>query len=101
MSDERPVIFDDDNPEWTAADFARAKRGNDIPAHIRAAFPKSKGGRPRGSNKEQVSLRLDKDVLERFRAVGPGWQSRINQTLRVSGVPGQSYELHPERIMIA
>ncbi|WP_425057296.1 BrnA antitoxin family protein [Sphingobium vermicomposti] len=49
-----------------------------MPAHIRAAFPKLKGGRPRGSNKEKVSLRLDKDVLERFRAAGPGWQSRIN-----------------------
>jgi uncharacterized protein (DUF4415 family) len=82
MSKEKPVIFDDDNPEWTEADFARAKRGDDIPAAIRAAFPKSKGGRPAGSNKEQVSLRIDKDVLERFRAGGPGWQSRMNEALR-------------------
>ena len=36
----RPVIFDEDNPEWTGEDFARAKRGDDIPAQIRAAFPK-------------------------------------------------------------
>jgi len=79
---EKPVVFDDDNPEWTEADFARARRGDAIPAHIRAAFPKTKGGRPRGSNKEQVSLRIDKDVLERFRAGGPGWQSRINEALR-------------------
>jgi uncharacterized protein (DUF4415 family) len=41
-----------------------------------------RGGRPRGSNKEQVSLRLDKDVLDRFRAGGPGWQTRINEALR-------------------
>ncbi|MBY0285022.1 MAG: BrnA antitoxin family protein [Sphingomonas sp.] len=40
------------------------------------------GGRPRGSDKEQVSLRLDKDILARFRADGPGWQTRINEALR-------------------
>ncbi|WP_409046377.1 BrnA antitoxin family protein [Mannheimia haemolytica] len=28
-----------------------------------------------------VSLRLDKSVLEAFRASGKGWQSRINQVL--------------------
>ncbi len=42
----------------------------------------NRGGRPGGSNKEQVSLRLDKDVLDRFRAGGPGWQTRINEALR-------------------
>lgn len=40
-----------------------------------------KRGRPNGSQKEQVSLRLDKAVLETFRATGKGWQSRINQAL--------------------
>lgn len=77
----REPVFDDDNPEWTAADFASALRGSDIPAHIRAAFPKTRG-RPRGSNKQLVSLRLDSDVLEGFKASGPGWQSRINDVLR-------------------
>ena len=32
--------------------------------------------------KKQVTLRLDADLLERFRASGAGWQSRINATLR-------------------
>ena len=41
-------------------------------------------GRPpeRGEPKKQVTLRLDADLLERFRSDGPGWQSRINATLR-------------------
>jgi len=82
MSD-RPVVFDTDNPEWTKADFARAQQGDDIPAHIRAAFPKTRG-RPAGSNKQLVSLRLDRDVLEKFRATGPGWQSRINEVLKAA-----------------
>ncbi|ABQ67580.1 MULTISPECIES: BrnA antitoxin family protein [Sphingomonadales] len=81
-----PVVFDDDNPEWTEQDFARARRGDDIPEHIRAAFPKAgKRGRPVGStssNKTQVALRIDNDTIARFKAGGPGWQSRMNEALR-------------------
>jgi uncharacterized protein (DUF4415 family) len=32
--------------------------------------------------KEQVTLRLDRDVLDVFQADGPGWQDRINAALR-------------------
>ncbi|MFN7104375.1 MAG: BrnA antitoxin family protein [Pseudorhizobium sp.] len=32
--------------------------------------------------KVSTTIRLDADVLEQFRAQGPGWQSRINQALR-------------------
>jgi uncharacterized protein (DUF4415 family) len=39
-------------------------------------------GRPLGSGtKELVSLRIDKAALAAFRATGPGWQVRINDTL--------------------
>lgn len=34
--------------------------------------------------KELVKLRLDTDVLAALRASGEGWQTRINETLRVS-----------------
>jgi uncharacterized protein (DUF4415 family) len=39
-------------------------------------------GRPAGSSKNLVSLRLDKDVIDHFRAAGPGWQTRMNEALR-------------------
>jgi uncharacterized protein (DUF4415 family) len=32
--------------------------------------------------KEQVTLRIDQDVLDYFRERGPGWQERINAALR-------------------
>ena len=32
--------------------------------------------------REQVTLRIDQDVLEHFREGGPGWQDRINDALR-------------------
>src|SRR3546814_3345939 len=43
----------------------------------------SRPGRPVSENpKKQVTLRLDPDVIEKFRATGKGWQSRINAELR-------------------
>jgi uncharacterized protein (DUF4415 family) len=42
-----------------------------------------KRGRPVGSGtKEQVAIRLDRDVLSAFRSSGPGWQTRMNEALR-------------------
>lgn len=82
MSDMKKIMIDHDNPEWTDADFAAAKKGDDIPEAIRKAFPKKGPGRPAGHTKEQVTLRLDKDLLAHFRAGGPGWQSRVNEALR-------------------
>jgi uncharacterized protein (DUF4415 family) len=38
--------------------------------------------------KEQVSLRIDRDVLDHFQETGPGWQDRINDALRkAAGLP--------------
>jgi uncharacterized protein (DUF4415 family) len=43
-------------------------------------------GRPRVAKpKQQITLRLDADIIERFRATGPGWQARINEALRKAG----------------
>jgi uncharacterized protein (DUF4415 family) len=40
-------------------------------------------GRPRSANpKKAVSLRLDADLIEWFKAGGEGWQTRINSELR-------------------
>ncbi len=38
-------------------------------------------GTPTGE-KITVSIRIDRDVLEYFKAGGPGWQTRINEALR-------------------
>jgi uncharacterized protein (DUF4415 family) len=44
-------------------------------------------GRPRiPSPKVSTTIRLDADVIEKFRATGPGWQSRINAVLKAAKV---------------
>lgn len=83
-----PTKPDRDNPEWKQADFRRARPASEIlPADLLAILPKRKRGE-RGPQKtpvkEQVTLRLDPDVLAFFKKRGPGWQTRINETLKRS-----------------
>jgi len=67
----------EDIPELTDEFFDKAeiRRGEKLIRRGR--------GRPRlEAPKKLIALRLDPDVIERFRATGPGWQSRINMVLR-------------------
>jgi uncharacterized DUF497 family protein/uncharacterized protein (DUF4415 family) len=42
----------------------------------------NKGGRPRSANPRQlISLRLPSEVIARWRATGPGWQTRMAERL--------------------
>jgi uncharacterized protein (DUF4415 family) len=65
----------DDAPEWTAEMFERADlyHGDRL---IRRGRP------PSDNPKKALKLRIDADVVEHFRATGPGWQTRINDALR-------------------
>jgi uncharacterized protein (DUF4415 family) len=79
------IAEDDDNPEWTDADFARAKPALEVVGSKAAAALVRGRGRPAkepGKRKRQVTLRLAPDVLEAARASGPGWQTRAEQVLR-------------------
>ena len=50
---------------------------------LRAGLAARRGrGRPAGSDKTQIALRVDNATLESFRATGKGWQSRMNEALR-------------------
>ena len=38
----------------------------------------NKGGRPRSANpRKLISIRLPENVIQRWRATGPGWQTRM------------------------
>lgn len=74
-NDSKPAWVDpDDAPELTDAWFEGAdfKIGEKL----------VRRGRPRGSTKQQVAIRLDQDVIAHFKAAGSGWQSRINAALK-------------------
>lgn len=74
----------DDAPVWTEAHFENAAFyvGEKLVRSARGTWS-NPGGRPPSANpKRQVTLRLDAQVIEAFRATGKGWQSRINAELR-------------------
>jgi uncharacterized protein (DUF4415 family) len=41
-----------------------------------------RGRPPAAEPKVPIKIRLSADILARFRATGPGWQTRIDETLR-------------------
>ena len=83
---KKPLIDKDgDVRELTSADMRKFRPAREAVPQIVAAYKSGKlrpRGRPAGSNKTPVSLRLDNKVLAFFKAKGPGWQTRIDKALK-------------------
>ena len=79
-----PAWDDEDTPEWTDDQLDRAELAVGGVVVRPADGTLTRTGRPPlgAVSKRQVTLRLDPDVLDRFREGGPGWQGRINEALR-------------------
>ena len=74
----------DDAPEWTQEDFRNARPISDFPELLDAinnARARGQRGPQKSVTKDRIGLRLDHEVVQYFRATGPGWQSRINEIL--------------------
>ncbi len=73
----------DDAPELTDEFFDRAEIAIGGGVIRPANGTLTKRGRPKlAAPKKSVHLRLSPDVLAWFRKTGPGWQTRIDETLR-------------------
>lgn len=78
-----PEMIDDENPEWTEADFRRARPAADIlPESLQAKLGLRRRGPQKDPTKERITIRMSSSILEKFRATGPGWQSRIDTALQ-------------------
>ncbi|MGJ5180469.1 BrnA antitoxin family protein [Bradyrhizobium oligotrophicum] len=75
MADQprRPRTLADPRTEAEAAFKKVTTKPVEAPPPKKAAVP---------GVREQVTLRIDQDVLEHFQSEGPGWQDRINAALR-------------------
>jgi uncharacterized protein (DUF4415 family) len=63
------IAVDPDTHEVSDAEFALMRRP----------------GRPLGSGtKTQITLRIDTVIVDKYKATGPGWQTRINDVLRAN-----------------
>lgn len=81
-----PELIDRDNPEWTEADFKRARPAAEVLPKLigkKAAERLLKSrGRPKSPDaKVSISLRLPPETLALWKASGPGWQTRMAAAL--------------------
>ena len=84
-SGKKKWVDPDDAPELTADMLETAEMfEGDI-------FARRGRGRPKSAAaKAQISVRLDPDVIAKLREAGPGWQSQINDLLRLGLGLGQT-----------
>jgi len=97
VSEPEYGVPDAENPEWTKADFARAKRFHELPPALQRALKRGKRGPQKAPTKELISVRLSPDVLTALRATGEGWQSLIDETLRRQFVKRQKTAVPADR----
>lgn len=74
-----------DSPELTDEQLATARPFRKAHPELldRMQEEEARRGRPPSDNpKTAVSIRLDSDLLERLKADGSGWQTRVNALLR-------------------
>jgi len=80
----------DDNPEWTTADFAKARPASEVlPSALYQAFVRGRGP-AKQPTKTAVSIRLSPRVLNHYRSQGAGWQTRLNADLETFIAAGRS-----------
>ena len=71
-----PDTFELDD-EW----FARAKPAIEVDADLVANTARRRDER-KADTKENVTIPIDAEVLARLRESGPGWEDKLNETLR-------------------
>jgi uncharacterized protein (DUF4415 family) len=71
-------------PEWTADQWDRAEFaiGGKVIRPATGTLTRPRGRPKAEAPKRSVHLRLSPDVLDHFRAMGSGWQTRIDEALR-------------------
>ena len=71
-----PDTFELDE-EW----FADARPTAEVLPHMLERNQRSRG-KQRSPRKQGIHIRLDTDIIEHFKQGGPGWQTRMNDSLR-------------------
>jgi uncharacterized protein (DUF4415 family) len=77
-----PEKIDDNNPEWLEKDFKDSVTFSKLPDSLKAKLAARTRGPQKTPTKERITIRLSHDVVERFRATGDGWQTRVDAALK-------------------
>ena len=77
-----PYLVDEENSPLTDEEIARLRPAGEVFAEMGLPLPKKRGRPPKKAPKQQVTIRLDADLLAELRALGKGWQTKVNAALR-------------------
>jgi uncharacterized protein (DUF4415 family) len=66
--------------ELTTTDLKGFRDASSLPASLQRKL--GVRGPQKAPTKERVTIRLSRDVVERFRATGDGWQTRVDAALQ-------------------
>jgi uncharacterized protein (DUF4415 family) len=78
------IASDPDAPEATDEQLAAARPFSEAYPALAKKMRRAAGRPKLDEPKVPVSIRLDADVLRKWKATGPGWQSRINEALKTA-----------------
>jgi len=76
-----PYMIDDENRPLTDEEIKRLRPAGEVFAERGLPLPSGPGRPVSGTGKKQVTLRLDNEIVDFFKAEGPGWQTRLNAEL--------------------
>ncbi len=84
MVSHLPVIDDDGEVgDLSNVDPALFKPFSSLPESLQTKLRAIQRGRPKAAvTKERITIRLSPEVVQSFRATGPGWQTRVDAALR-------------------
>ena len=76
-------LIDDENPEWTDQDFKNSTPFTALPESLQTTLRHLKTrGKQQQPTKISTTVRFDAEVLEAFKNMGNGWQTRMNNALK-------------------
>ena len=79
---QRQIAADPDDCELTDEQLAQARPFAEVFPDLMESIRRSRGRPPVEKPLQQISIRLDPDVIAKFKATGKGWQSRVNEVLK-------------------
>ena len=79
---QRMIAEDPDDWESTDEELAQMRPFAEVFPELAESIRRARGRPKLEHPKRAVTLRLDPDVIDKFKATGKGWQSRINDVLR-------------------
>lgn len=83
---QRMIAEDPDDEEASEEQLAQARPFAEALPELYASIQRARGRPPVESPRQHISLRLDPDVIAKFKATGKGWQGRINEVLKQAKV---------------